>query len=233
MAIDKSTSPLARQSQDAELWRLLGQRSRDATLKRKAKNEPSPREASQSCQLTRASRLILPAHRRSSRGCTPSLHPHCSSAQPILAPSAAVLGAGSARSRRERAGHGTRARCRLRGQVRAGRAAIRRAEPQQFSSTGSSEQRTDPLLRLGGFGRSSLFEQQMVLRLFPATAELTSHCTLSPWSIIVSSVITNSSLVLHCASAVWLSAQHSNTLAQHLWLFGYARTNTLQLHYCR
>lgn len=91
MAIDKSTSPLARRSRDAELWRLLGQRSRDATLKRKAKNEPSPREASQSCQLTRTSQLILPAHRRSSRGCTPRLHPHCSSAQPILAPSAAVL----------------------------------------------------------------------------------------------------------------------------------------------
>lgn len=233
MAIDKSTSPLARQSQDAELWRLLGQRSRDATLKRKAKNEPSPREASQSCQLTRASRLILPAHRRSSRGCTPSLHPHCSSAQPILAPSAAVL---RGRQRAQPAGaRGTRHMSALPA-PRAGTgggAAIRRAEPQQFSSTGSSEERTDPLLRLGGFGRSSLFERQMVLRLFPATAELTSHCTLSPWSIIVSSVITNSSLVLHCASAVWLSAQHSNTLAQHLWLFGYARTNTLQLHYCR
>lgn len=36
----QSPKPLARRSRDAELWRLLGQRSRDAALKRKAKNEP-------------------------------------------------------------------------------------------------------------------------------------------------------------------------------------------------
>lgn len=103
----------------------------------------------------------------------------------------------------------------------------------QFSSAGSSKACYVPAsggwqLQLQLFVRAADGSLERS-RLFPAMAELTSNCT--GLSLVYYSL--NRHLVLHCASAIWLSAQHSYTLAQHLWLFIYARSNTLWLNYCR
>lgn len=174
------------------------------------------------------SQLILTAHQPSGEAEHPGCVPTAASAQPILAPNTAVLRRQAARAAgRERALHAAGApQSNQAPSGRDGQHPEHRSRCPKAIQQGRIVQNT--------YGPASGARLQLFVRaadgfperswLFPAMAELTSNCTRSLWSIIVSSIIT---IALWCCIVLLPFGFQHNTATRLHSICGYSSMQDL------